>query len=29
MGNVKKWRKKKMSKHKHKKLRRKMKFQKR
>ncbi|MGW8272925.1 MAG: AURKAIP1/COX24 domain-containing protein [Thermodesulfovibrionales bacterium] len=29
MGSVKKWRKKKMSKHKHKKLRRKMKFQKR
>ncbi|UCG78370.1 MAG: AURKAIP1/COX24 domain-containing protein [Nitrospirota bacterium] len=29
MGNVKKWRKKKMSKHKNKKLRRKMKFKKR
>ncbi|HDL21204.1 MAG TPA: AURKAIP1/COX24 domain-containing protein [Nitrospirae bacterium] len=29
MGNVKKWRKKKMSKHKHKKLLRKMKFKKR
>ncbi|MBF0336983.1 MAG: AURKAIP1/COX24 domain-containing protein [Nitrospirae bacterium] len=29
MGNVKKWRKKKMSKHKHKKLRRKMKFSRR
>ncbi|MFZ5907468.1 MAG: 30S ribosomal protein bS22 [Nitrospirota bacterium] len=29
MGNVKKWRKKKMSKHKHKKLRKKTKFQRR